>query len=738
MVIKRFLQYSVLLIATGIFITACGDSNGEDSPPPSDLNDDEVITCRFSSIYGNDNCDDFPESEGWDTTSVEETCSSLFDGIDEETVVVATADSCLIEMSAKPSIGRCKILADDQYYYAFAISEVVCTDVMEGEYESGPFGNYEEYQTVLTLSEYSVSVNSRVTVDVTASITAINDATDKVESADSSDPAVAIASLTDLTISITGVKAGTATITVSTESGGSAKISVTVISDPPVLNGYSTPVAEYTVNNSITDNIPDFTGFTGSGIFFTIKPDLPAGVNLDVTTGIISGTPSGLQDTTLHTITASTFDGTDTFDVSITVNNFGLTYTEPDVTYNNTYALITNEPVVTGGTYDYYTITPALPAGLVMNAYTGVISGAPTELSPSIDYTISAYNSYGGTIPTIIVITIAVNRDPPSDLSYPFVDALYSVGSVIESNKPNVRGNVTSYSVDPIELWPTGLVFNTSNGVISGTPSTPQAQTTYSITAANDFGSSDPFDISITVNYGLAYEVIDADYTLDESITDNNPVISGGGNFDSYSIDPSLSTATGLDFNTTTGVISGTPTIVADDTYVVTATNSIGDVTTTLFIEVSPLQSTQSTTMDALLSTNGFATDAPNGVSGVPPSTDSTFTYDGTTLAGDVLFGYSVIILAPGQFVEATVAFDSISLSIAADGTITGTTTGGTVLAEAGVGTGGLFLGDDVFANLSLNSVTDNGDGTLLMEAESPLGGGLVPTSYKVFLLITL
>ncbi len=586
MAIKRFLKYSVLLIAIGILITACGDSSGEDYPPPGDLNDDEVITCRFSSIYGTENCDDFPTSEGWNITSVEETCLTLFEGIEAETVDVSTADSCLIEMSAKPSIGRCKILADGQYYFAYAVHEDVCGDVMEGEYESGPFVNYDESLADLILSEYSVSVNSRVTVEVTASITAINDITDKVESADSSDQAVAIASVTDLTISITGVAGGTATITVTTESGESAKISVTVISDPPVLNGYSTPVAEYTVNNLITDNIPDFTGFTGSGIFFTVSPNLPSGLNLDVTTGIISGTPSELQDTTIYTIAVSNFDGTDTYDVSIRVNNFDLTYTKTDAAYN-IYALITNEPVVPGGTYDSYTIDPALPTGLTFYSDTGIIFGAPTEEISQTDYTISAYNSFGGDVPTIAVITIGISRDAPSELSYPLVDAVYFVGSPIENNIPNLRGSATEYTVDPMEL-PEGLIFSTANGVISGTPSTLQTQRTYSITASNAFGISEAFDISITVNYGLTYDVIDASYTIGEEIEPNNPVVSGGS-YDSYSIDASFTPETGLTFNATTGEISGTPTELYDSTYTVFATNAYGSTPVILSIIINDI-----------------------------------------------------------------------------------------------------------------------------------------------------
>ncbi len=48
-----------------------------------------------------------------------------------------------------------------------------------------------------------------------------------------------------------------------------------------------------------------------------------------------------------------------------------------------------------------YTISPELPAGLSFDATTGTISGTPTELSPSTNYTITAYNTSGSSTATI-------------------------------------------------------------------------------------------------------------------------------------------------------------------------------------------------------------------------------------------------------------------------------------------------------------------------------------------------
>ncbi len=84
---------------------------------------------------------------------------------------------------------------------------------------------------------------------------------------------------------------------------------------------------------------------------------------------------------------------------------------------------------------------------------------------------------------------------------------------------------------------------------------------------------------------GLTYAVSSAVYTVGTAITGNTPGSSGGAVV-SYSVSPAL--PVGLSMNTTTGVISGTPTTVAAAaTYTVTATNSAGQATVGVSITVN-------------------------------------------------------------------------------------------------------------------------------------------------------
>jgi polyhydroxybutyrate depolymerase len=84
----------------------------------------------------------------------------------------------------------------------------------------------------------------------------------------------------------------------------------------------------------------------------------------------------------------------------------------------------------------------------------------------------------------------------PSGLSYPGPQT-YTVGAAIATLTPTVTGGVTSWSVAP--ALPGGLALNTANGQLSGTPTTPAATATYTVTAQNAGGST-TFGLSITVN----------------------------------------------------------------------------------------------------------------------------------------------------------------------------------------------------------------------------------------------
>jgi hypothetical protein len=145
---------------------------------------------------------------------------------------------------------------------------------------------------------------------------------------------------------------------------------------------------------------------------------------------------------------------------------------------------------------------------------------------------------------------------------------------------PTNTGGPATYSMTSTG---TGLSINPSTGCITGIPAQTQ---TCTVTATNDGippTSTTKVIVTIepnpTISYPAVFTAGSGTYNTNVynksttvNITPVSPTVTG--TFTSYSISPSLTTNTGLAFNTSTGVISGMPSIPSAPTaYTVTATN---------------------------------------------------------------------------------------------------------------------------------------------------------------------
>jgi DNA-binding beta-propeller fold protein YncE len=358
---------------------------------------------------------------------------------------------------------------------------------------------------------------------------------------------------------------------------------------------------------------------------YSVSPVLPAGLNLNSSTGLLTGTPTVVSASSSYTVTAARASGSASVTLNITVNDqkpTALMYAAGKSNYVVKMPITANTPSNSGGTVANYVVSPALPVGLNFSTTTGVISGTPTIVTASTGYTVTGSNT-GGNATANVIIAVSTSPSsalaPPAGLVYTPGDAVYAAGLPISVNVPNSTGGapttytnssgtlIPAYSISP--QLPTGLNISSepppgsigidATGIISGTPSAASGPTLYTVTASNPSGStSTTFTLkingSITLS-GLGYDSPAPVYVAGKPITANNPPKSFLSNTQlAYSVSPSLASI-GLSIDPSTGVLSGTPVAVPStivpppavtSTYTVTATDGTNTVSAPLTITI--------------------------------------------------------------------------------------------------------------------------------------------------------
>ena len=219
------------------------------------------------------------------------------------------------------------------------------------------------------------------------------------------------------------------------------------------------------------------------------------------------------------------------------------TYATKKTHYYRYVQILGNTPVFFGvpGGSPTYTITPALPTGLMLQS-SGMITGSPAEDSEETTYTITA-TMQSGTVYTTTVTLMVTYVVPPSDLTITNEAGEAVTSLTVEQFKEippivlSAQNNPRNWSFDP-DL-PSGLRLDWRTRRIQGAPTVSHGQREYSIIASNNGGSiSRTIFLTITgCSYGKwLYSILDdssrASFTLKNAQTNetvyNNDNVSGG------------------------------------------------------------------------------------------------------------------------------------------------------------------------------------------------------------------
>jgi hypothetical protein len=386
-----------------------------------------------------------------------------------------------------------------------------------------------------------------------------------------------------------------------------------------------------------TQNSPGYTytlGANGGTGAYTWSGTPPAGLSLSPA-GVLSGTPTAAPGTPTFVATATDAVGaTGSGTVSITINAVPsitdaspLPNGDPNVAYSKTLT-----PNGGTGTLTWTISVPALPGGtFALGSATGTIAGT-TAASGTSNFTVKVTDATGAfgtkafalTINPVITVTTA---------SLPTAEqgVVYS-GATLAAN-----GGTGTYTWG-ISTLPAGMVFNTSTGALTGTPTVAPGTTPITFTATDTLnGTGTSSALNFVVKAPVTVTGTTPAWTVGQPYT---ATVTASSGLAPYTWTPVAGTPAGITTTpaATTYALGGTPTVAGTFPLNFKVTDALGGTFTLgTSLVINPavgisgtvptawnrLTAFPSTTLTATPGTSPFTwtyTGLPNGLNTVPAS----------------------------------------------------------------------------------------------------------------------
>jgi subtilisin family serine protease len=365
-------------------------------------------------------------------------------------------------------------------------------------------------------------------------------------------------------------------------SGREVSCTLTTTPPPPTPPTIATTAVADATNSQAYSQALTATGGTPPYTWSVASGGLPAGLSVDPTTGLVSGTPSDVAGS--FTFTAQVTDSASQSDTQpLTVNLADpLAVTTSSLAGGTVGQGYSQTLTAVGGQTPYVWSLPSgsLPPGLSLNASTGAVTGTPTTAG-SFSFTVQASDAgnpartdtQAMSIAVVGVLTVTTTSLPAGSVGQAYSQTVAATGG-----QTPYTWNVSSGSLPP------GLSLDPSTGALAGTPTTA-GSFAFTVQVA-DGTQTDTQNLSISVASAPTLLITTTTLVEGQIGVSYSATVTASGGTGSYTwarVSGTLPPGLVLTSGTPNATLAGTPTKKGNYTFTLRVTDSLGAQATRTF-----------------------------------------------------------------------------------------------------------------------------------------------------------
>ncbi|WP_433372608.1 putative Ig domain-containing protein [Streptosporangium sp. CA-115845] len=480
----------------------------------------------------------------------------------------------------------------------------------------------------------------------------------------------------------------TATNTFGTGSASPASNAVTPYAVPgkPVITSVTAGTSSANLSwTAPATNGSDITGYIVTPYIGGVAQS-PQTFNSNATSQVVTGLTPGASYTFTVTAVNAAGSGLPSTSSTAVVPNAAPAFTFAAPPAGEVGAAYSVPLTMSGGTapYAWSVSAGSLPPGLTLNTSTGLLSGTPTSGG---SYSFTAQVTDASNVSATRAVTLVVAAAPVLTFAAPpngEVSIPYSVPLTVTGGTAPYVWSVSAGSLPP------GLTLNTSTGLLSGTPTAGGAYS-FSVKVLDAMNQSSTRTVSLTIA-ALPTFTFTTPPAGQVGVSYSVPLTVSGGTAPYVWSVSAGSLPPGLTLNTSTGLLSGTPTTTGSypvTFQVVDAAGLAATQSATLVMVAGPLVMVKTAgaasvvpgaTLNYTITVNNTGSSAFTGVTLSDPLADvlddATYNGDATASSGSVSLAGQTLTWTGNVAAGATV---TITYSV----TVSNPGTGNKVLANA-------------------------------------------------------